>query len=134
MLPIGTGNQGRNLTSKAKISEREATPRASPLGGVGAGGMNRSARRRCSFRRKREEDIGASDNAYYVVLQRKCHCFLVARALASTNTMPRYRMTLPLRLTPLTTRTIVPLANSAASGWVEFVDISSITPDLFFFS
>jgi hypothetical protein len=31
----------------------QATPRASPLGGVG-GGDNRSARRRCSFRRKRE--------------------------------------------------------------------------------
>ena len=37
-----------------------------PLGGVGARVANRSARRRCSFRRKREEDIGAYDNAYYV--------------------------------------------------------------------
>jgi hypothetical protein len=36
----------------------EAAPRASPLGGVGARGANRSARRRCSFRRKREENIG----------------------------------------------------------------------------
>jgi len=52
-----------------------------PLGASAQGGDNRSARRRCSFRRKPEEDIGAYDNAHYVVVQRKCHCFLVALAL-----------------------------------------------------
>jgi len=35
----------------------KATPRASPLETSAQGG-NRSARRRCSFRRKREEEIG----------------------------------------------------------------------------
>jgi hypothetical protein len=44
--------------------------------GVARRGLgNRSARRRCSFRRKREEDTGAYDNAHYVV------------ALASANMM-----------------------------------------------
>jgi hypothetical protein len=59
---------------------------------------NRSARRRCSFRRKREENIGAYDNAYNVVVQRKCHCFFSGTRAAATNIMPRYRMTLPLSL------------------------------------